>query len=296
MSANGGLVGRKRLTAATACEVHVCISCDPAAITASIFKRLSASDEPQILLTPCRVEGDISIVARLRGSLLLALEDTVSIADDLSASMTPEASAALDRFAQIVRRWESGDAPADQYRFQRIGRVWVIAFEGRVCYIPHGEAGGLAYLQHLLARPGKVIGVAQLEQMVQGALPLDTVSIGEDVVDRAAFRNYEDEYRRLAGELSRARDDNNESEEVRLVAEMAQLLSAINASKGLNGRVRRSGDDVERLRTKVTKSLDRAIEVLRSEGSPMVEHVESSISTGRNMAYCPVRELPWAFF
>lgn len=288
--------GRRKFTDTTACDVYLFMHCEPAAIGASIFKLLAGCDEPLVILTPCRIEDDdLRQIVRLRNCLLLALEDAVDIGNDLSAVITPEARRSLDQFSRVVHRWESGDAPSDPYRFQRVGRVWVIAFEGRRCYIPQSEASGLAYLQHLIARPGKVIGVAQLEQMVQGGLPLDTLSIGDEVVDRAALQEYEEEYRRLAGQLARAREHNDDGEESRLITEMAKLLSAINASTGLNGRIRRSGDDVERLRTKVTKSLDRAIGALRSERSPLVEHLESSLSTGRNMAYCPVRELAWAF-
>ncbi len=295
LSATGGLVGRKRLSAATACEVHLCVSCDPAATAASIFKRLSASDEPQILLTPCRVEGDdIPIVARLRSSLLLALEDTVSIADDLSASLTPEANSALDRFAQVVRRWETGDAPAVLYRFQRVGRVWIVAFEGRCCYVPHKEASGMAYLQHLLARPHQPIPVEHLERMVDGEYPLDSVAFGDEVIDREGLAVIWKRLQVLNAELDRAKDDHDEAAEDRARTEIDALNDEVRRIHGLNDRVREMGDEGERLRTKITNSIRRALGVLKGEHPPLTGHL-AALQYGRVMAYRPAVDLDWTF-
>lgn len=295
MSATGGFIGRKRLSAATACAVHLCISCDPAAIAASIFKRLCASDEPQILLTPCRIEGnDIPIIACLRSSLLLALEDTVAIADDLSASLTPEGSSALDRFAQVVRRWESGDPPAVAFRFQRVGRVWIAAFEGRYCYVPHKEASGMAYVQHLLARPHQPIPVEHLERMVNGEYSLDSVAFGDELIDREGLAAIRKRLQMLNAELDRVKDDHDEAAADRARTEIDALNDEVRRIHGLNDRVRRMGDEGERLRTKITNSIRRALGVLKDEHPPLTGHL-AALRFGRVMAYRPAVELDWTF-
>lgn len=295
LSATGGLLGRRPVTAATACEVYLCVSCDAAAIVASIFRRLSASDEPQILLTPCRVESDeVPLIVRLRHGLLLSLDSALEIADDLSTALTPEAQRALDQFAHVVRRWESGDAPTDLYRFNRVGRVWLLTFEGRHCYIPHKDASGMAYLQHLLARPHQAIPVEHLERMVDGEYSVDAVAFGTEVIDREGLKVIWTELKRLNADLDRARDDHDEAAERRALAEIEALNDQVRLMHGLNDRVRQMGDEGERLRTKVTNSIRRARDVLRAENPGLAGHLDA-VRLGRVMAYRPATDVHWTF-
>lgn len=288
-------LGRIRLTAATACAVRLCNRCGPDATQTEVFRLLAAADSPTIILTARRIEDyDVQYVIRLRHCLYLALEDALGITEGGLVAMTAGARHQLQQFAAVVQRWESDDAPEGAYRFQRVGRVWVLAFEDRVCYVPHRDAGGLAYVQQLLARPHQAVPVEDVEKLVTGEMALDAIVLGEEVIDREGLRRVWIEMRRLRAELDRAKDDHNHADEARIQAELDDLDGEVRKLHGLNDRVRRSGDDVERLRTKITNAIRRSILLLEDEHPPLAGHLRA-LDLGKVMAYRPATDVPWAF-
>ncbi len=288
-------LGRIRVTDATPCAVRLCHGCGPDATQIEVFRLLAAAESPTIILTPRRIDGDdMQHVIRLRHCLQLALEDALGVDEEGALVMTAEAQHQLQRFADVVRRWESGDASEEAFRFQRIGRVWVLAFEDRVCYIPHREASGLAYVQHLLARPHQAIPVEDIEKLVTGELALDAIVSGDDVLDREGLQQVWAEMRRLHAELDRAKDDHDHAEEARIQAELDDLGGQVRQLHGLNDRVRRIGDDVERLRTKITNAIRRSTRLLEDEHPLLAGHLRA-LDLGKVMAYRPATDVPWAF-
>lgn len=286
-------LGRIAVTRGTVCPVHLCMQCD-AALTHSALRRLLVeSDGPMVILTPGALEDqDILQIVRLRNACHLALAESIAIDASSQATMTEQAVRALGSFARTVEQWESGSRPDDPYHFERAGRVWVLAFDRAMCYMPHKEAGGLAYIQHLLARPGQEIPVERLEEMVTGNLALDAVSTGEAVVDRAGLERIWNEMRRLQGEIDVAERDGDLAAQSRLQTEHDQLTEQVRLVHGLNDRVRRIGDQTEQLRTKVTNSIRRTIKALENELPSLAAHL-SAVRCGKTMSYRPDSTIPW---
>lgn len=288
-------LGRMRVTDTTPCAVRLCNGCGPDATQTEVFRLLAAADSPTIILTPRRIDGDdIQHVIRLRRCLQLTLEDALGVDEKGSVATTTEARHQLERFKEVVRRWESGDAPQEAFRFQRVGRIWLLAFENRACYIPHRDASGLAYVQHLVARPHQAIPVEDVEKMVSAELALDAIVSGEEVADREGLQRVWAEMRQLRADLDRARRENDRAAESRIQADLDALADQVRQMHGLNDRVRRIGDDVERLRTKVTNAIRRATRVLEDENSSLAAHLRA-LDLGKVMAYRPATDIPWVF-
>jgi len=288
-------LGRIRLTEATPCPVRLCNRCGPEATHTEVFRLLAAADAPTIILTARRIDDDdVKHVIKLRHCLQIALEDALGVDAEGSVALTPEAEHQLARFTEVVRRWEADDAPEKAFRFQRIGRVWLLAFEDRVCYVPHREASGLAYIQHLLARPHQALPVEDVEKLVTGELALAAIVSGEEVVDREGLQRVWTEMRRIRAKLDRAKDDHDRAAETRYQADLDELSSEVRRCHGLNDRVRHIGDDVERLRTKITNAIRRSTRLLEDEHPPLAAHLRT-LDLGKVMAYRPAAEVPWAF-
>lgn len=152
----------------------------------------------------------------------------------------------------------------------------------------------MAYLQHLLARPHQPIPVEHLERMVDGEYPLDSVAFGDEVIDREGLAAIWQRLQVLNAELDRAKDDHDEAAEDRAREEIEALNDEVRRIHGLNDRVREMGDEGERLRTKITNSIRRAIGVLKDEYPPISGHL-AALRFGRVMAYRPAVDLDWTF-
>jgi len=288
-------IARFPATRATICPVHLCMHCDAATLHSAIRRLLVEGEGPMVILTPMPLDDpDILQIVRMRCACHLSLADSIGIEAIRKPTRTEHASRSLAEFARAVESWESKPTPAEPFRFARSGRVWVLAFNRALCYMPHKEAGGLAYIQHLLSRVGQEIPVERLEEMVTGNLALDAVSTGESVVDRTGLERIWKEMRGVQGEIDAAERNADLAAQSRLQGEHDQLTEQVRLMHGLNDRVRRVGDQTEQLRTKVTNSVRRAIKSLTDDLPPLAAHL-SAIRCGRTLSYRPDSSIAWEF-
>lgn len=287
-------IGRHATTRATACPVHLCMHCESSVLHAAIRRLLVEGDGPMVVLTPTRInDPDIRQIVRLRHACHLALADSISVEGGRDPVITDAARSAIAAFVRVVEGWESAPSVVTPYRFARSGRVWVLAFNRALCYMPHKEAGGLAYIQHLLARPNQEIPVERLEEMVTGNLALDAVSTGDAVVDREGLAKIWTEMSQLRAEMDVAERNRDTAAQSRLEGELDRLTEQVRKMHGLNDRVRRVGDQTEQLRSKVTNSIRRAIKAL-GETPALAAHL-SAVKSGRTLSYRPDSPIPWDF-
>lgn len=287
-------IARCRATRATICPVHLCMHCDEVGLYAAIRRLLVEGDGPMMILTPaCIDDADMRQIVRMRCACHLALAESITLDANRRPQATDVARSAINAFSKVVEGWELAPSAIAPYRFARSGRVWVLSFNRMPCYMPHKDAGGLAYIQHLLARPNQEIPVERLEEMVTGNLALDAVSTGDAVVDRAALEDIWRDMRRLRGQIDAAERDGDLATKSRLERELEPLATQVRSVHGLNDRVRRIGDQTEQLRTKVTNSIRRAIKAL-DELPALAAHL-GAIKPGRTLSYRPDSQLPWDF-
>jgi len=287
-------LARISATRATICPVHLCMHCEAVALHAAIRRLLVEGDGPMVILTPTPLDDpDISQIVRMRSACHLSLDESIALDAGQRASPTELARRTLSDFSRTVEGWEAKPAPTEPYRFARSGRVWALAFNRAKCYMPHKDAGGLAYIQHLLARAGQEIPVERLEEMVTGNLALDAVSTGDAVVDRAGLESIGKELQRVRGELDVAKRDSDLAAQSRLQDELDQLTEQLRTIHGFNDRVRRVGDQTDQLRTKVTNSIRRAVKAL--DDLPALAAHLSAIRCGRTLSYRPDSSIAWDF-
>jgi len=287
-------IGRLPVTRATTCDVHLCAHGDPSQLNAAIRRLLVESNAPIVILTLTSVvDQDILQIARLRHGCLLSLSDAIEIDGSGRGARTQYAERTLAEFRRQVEQWEAGEERADRYKFARSGRVWELAFNGRSVLVPHGDASGLAHIQHLVARPHQPIPVEQLEKMVTGNAALDAISCGEDVVDRTALAKMWTKLRDLNDELDRARRDEDDAARDRIQREREELSEQVRLLHGLNDRIRRIGDDAERARSRVAKLITKVIEVLKDELPELAAHLDNAIDRGRVLTYRPDGKIDW---
>ncbi len=288
----GGLAASR----STTCTVHLCAHGDPSIRDAAIRRLLVESDVPIVVLTPSAlVDQDILQIVRLRNGCHLSLIDSIELDPGGRAVKTAHAERVLTDFRRRVEQWETGERRVDPFKFAKTGRVWVLAFNGAPAFVPHRDASGLAHIQHLLARPHQPIPVEQLEKMVTGNSALDAVSCGDQVVDRTALAQVWAKLQDLNGEFERAQRDDDEAAQDRIRRERDDLNERVRLIHGLNDRVRRVGDDAERLRSKVSKAIARTIEVLADELPDLATHLDNAIDRGRTMTYRPDGRIDWSF-
>ncbi|HMN39502.1 MAG TPA: hypothetical protein PKE29_01560 [Phycisphaerales bacterium] len=287
-------IGRHPTTRATVCPAHLCMHCECGSLHAAIRRLLVEGDGPMIVLTPTQIDDpDIRQIVRMRHSCHLALADSINVDASRVPAITDAARSAIAAFSRVVEGWESAPTALARFRFARSGRVWVLSFNRTPCYMPHKDAGGLAYIQHLLARPNQEIPVERLEEMVTGDLALDAVSTGDAVVDREGLAKIWTEMRRLRAEMDVAERNGDKAAHSRLEGELDRLAEQVRTMHGLNDRVRRVGDQTEQLRSKVTNSIRRAIKAL-DELPALAAHL-SAVKPGRTLSYRPDSQILWDF-
>ena len=197
--------------------------------------------------------------------------------------------------------------PAGESRFKREGDVWTIAFDGHVTRVKHGV--GLAYLAHLLARPGTEVHVMDLVGAVEGtgaapraaapaasereAAGINTDHTYEAVLDATARNAYKSRLRELQAEIERAERDNDPERASRARTEFDFLASELTGAMGLGGRARTSGgSSAERARVSVTKAVKAALKRIDAQHPALGQHLERTIHTGAFCAYTPDPRAP----
>jgi tetratricopeptide (TPR) repeat protein len=197
--------------------------------------------------------------------------------------------------------------PAGESRFKREGDVWTVAFDGQVTRVKHGV--GLAYLAHLLARPGTEVHVMDLVGAVEGtgaapratapttsereAAGINTDHTYEAVLDATARNAYKSRLRELQAEIERAERDNDPERASRARTEFDFLAAELTGAMGLGGRTRTaSGSSAERARVSVTKAVKAALKRIDAQHPALGKHLERTVHTGAFCAYTPDPRAP----
>jgi tetratricopeptide (TPR) repeat protein len=193
---------------------------------------------------------------------------------------------------------EPAAAPAT---FRLDGDMRVIAFGG--VSIAVRDLKGFRYLARLLADPGREFHVLDLVAVERGTLPTGATAVvgpgdrlrsgeaGLPVLDDQAREAYR---RRLAEVDEDIEDALRCNDPAR--ADLAQrdrdyLIAELTRAVGLGGRLRSVGDDAERARTAVARTLRYAVERLEGHAPALAAHLANCLHTG---TYCSYRPDPLA--
>lgn len=295
----GGLardIGRVQVTPGTICPVHFCAIGDPALREAAVYRLLAEQREPSIILIPdSALSPETHVVVRYCSGCVLRLADAIA-PSRAHPTRTNVAERQLADFAVAVEHWEKGVHVEDPFRYEQVGKnVWCVAFNRQRGFVTETKAKGLRYIQHLLARPHQQIDVNDLEEMVTGDTSLGAPAFGSQVVNEEDLPGLRKALRELKEDRQIATDDADHAEVAKLSEKIGKLEAYIGSARGFNDRVRLVGDDLERLRSRLSNAIVRAIEVIGDEVTPLGTHLENAINRGKTMSYTPDSPIPWVF-
>ena len=148
-------------------------------------------------------------------------------------------------------------------------------------------------LEVLLTRPGQQVHVLDLVEAAGGPNRAEAGADTGPVLDAAARSAYRRRLADLDRELDEAAVDNDSGRVEQLSREREFLLAELAAAFGLGGRVRVSGDRVERARKAVAMRIGTALRTIEAADPDLARHLRNSITTGRTCCYQPERPVDW---
>ncbi|HVN29116.1 MAG TPA: hypothetical protein VMT64_11545 [Candidatus Binataceae bacterium] len=182
--------------------------------------------------------------------------------------------------------------------FRREGDFWIIVHHGKSSRVRNIK--GLAYIAHLLARPGERVHVIDLVQAIEGGAEASGDAavarvqglvvehgLGDtgEVLDAQALQEFRRRQVELRAELDAAERDNDPGRIEAAQHELEVISDAVTGALGLGGRVRKKVSHAERARSLVTKHIRNAIALIRRNDPQLAAHLDRSIQTGAHCAY-----------
>jgi hypothetical protein len=155
---------------------------------------------------------------------------------------------------------------------------WSVLVDDR--WTPLGNKKGYRQLALLLANPGRRMHVSQLADVPIGAG-------ASPVLDSTALQRFRARFTELEAAQERADRRGDAATSERLAAEQRALEREVRSSRGLGGRTRALGSDVERVRVNVTRTIRHAITDLAAHAPAAAAHLDSTVHTGTYCSYDP---------
>ena len=175
------------------------------------------------------------------------------------------------------------------------GHVWSLHHEGATWLLVAGaeravlpDQLGLHQLARLVTNPHQEMLAAELAGRPTGSSP----PRGAPMLDERAKREYKKRITALDAELERADERGDNTHADHLASEREALLSELRRAAGLAGRPRRIGDEDERFRINVTRTLWQAVERIEAAAPVAGAHLRASLRTGTRCRYQPAPSGP----
>jgi hypothetical protein len=179
--------------------------------------------------------------------------------------------------------------------------TWLVRFRGGRKFILLPSKGA-AYIHILLSRPEKKIRA--LDLMLEVARHPRKYALGDsgDVLDRQAFSAYKaalEELKEELAETERLEDQGMSGMRPahRIREDIDMVAKEVARAKGLGGRVRKAGDDKERVRKAVSGAIGRVLkDEIVPEDSAFAKHLSSPrLIRGKTPCYNPYEEdIEWS--
>jgi len=116
---------------------------------------------------------------------------------------------------------------------------------------------------------------------------------GEKLFDTKAKKQYEKKIAELQADMSEAEQRSDFSGLEKMQDEYDKLIEYLSHSLGIRGKVRESGNPVEKARSAVTWRIRSAIARIESCHPQLGAHLSNAIKTGSFCSYQPDREVTW---
>ena len=272
-------------------------------LTSEISRLLVECGNGFLLMLPKQPKLPSSLRAQLerQQAAIIPLAETVIC--DSAGRFSASSSWGTYRNAYCRRHMADRMVPAQpEYQFARRG-MWVLRFAGKDTYLD-GDLKGAAFIHHLIRHQGQETHVIRVMADVAGAerarvtpeaegLEL-AASNGGDLADEKTIRECRERYEELEVERERARRAGDKARLADIQEEVGKIAAYLSASLGLGGKSRKALDDVSKVRRRIARVINIAIDKIRESDPDLATHLRNSIRTHINMSYAPGRPLDWA--
>lgn len=189
-----------------------------------------------------------------------------------------------------------------EYIFQQRDDSWHISFDGEEAFIKNRK--GLSYIHHLLSHPNSKFSPIDLIRVVSPPSELphpsdshddhDSTSSQQDGFEMLDGRALRDLRNRIA-ELDKDLESSQTApqEKALLEKERADIVSHLEKSTNITGRIRRERGDQDRARSAVRQSIGRAIDLVEKKSPEVGKHLREKIVTGSTCTYHLPPQMTW---
>jgi len=256
-----------------------------------------------ILLVPKQPKLPSSLRARIerQQAAIIPLAEVVECdaAGEFSAAPTWQTY----RNAYCRRHLADRMVPAQpEYQFAKRG-MWMLRFAGKATYL-EGDLKGAAFIHYLVGHQGQEIHVIRIMADVAGteraritpeAEGLELASTdGGDLADEKTIRQCRERYEQLEVDREEAHRFGDKARLGDIQDEIGRIAAYLSDLLGLGGRSRKALDDVSKVRRRIARVINIAIDKIEQNDPDLATHLRNSIRTHINMSYMPDRPIDWA--
>jgi len=192
-----------------------------------------------------------------------------------------------------VNQDECGD-----YVFRKKGQAWFVRYAGGKDFILLPSKGA-AYLSILLSNPKVDFKVTELVLQVSKAPQQFMLGNGGEATDQEALAAYRAKYEDLEEQRAEVRRYAEQGmahikSEAEIDEEISFLAKHIKKDMGLNNRIRRNGDDREKLRKSFLAAIRRVTDEIAKYDKRLSEHLKPPrLRRGWSPSYDPQADINW---
>jgi hypothetical protein len=175
--------------------------------------------------------------------------------------------------------------------FKRSGKGdWTIAFNGESQTISH--VLGLTYIAILLSSPGFKFAIQDLDELATGVNAAHTKGESIPVTTTESLRKIYDRLKEARQELENAVSHHDLETVETLQREIDSLSFEVRRVKNIRGEIR-TESDLERMRQRVARNINTAIQRIRKQNDLLATHVDLGITRGLELSYSSAEPINW---
>ncbi|MDD3588590.1 MAG: hypothetical protein PHQ75_15515, partial [Thermoguttaceae bacterium] len=180
-----------------------------------------------------------------------------------------------------------------KYRFVKKSG-WYIKYDKTETFLS-GNLEGLEYIQRLLKYPGQEIHVTDFLAEISGKTEIKAAFGNQEKVDTQTREEYKKRLLQIGEERNQALLDNDEALLDRLDQEVESIGTRLLETKEFCGKKATFGDDIKKIRRRISKKIKEALELIRENDQVLFTHLDNAIETGSILCYDPEDRLDWVF-
>jgi hypothetical protein len=196
--------------------------------------------------------------------------------------------------------------------FHREGEYWTVAYEGKIIRLK--DTKGLRYIAYLLQHPERsFLGTALIDavekpqrratqgsymqidekQAMDMGLRVSDLGHATEWMNSEALEEIKSRIKDLKERLEMAEECQDMDRAATIREEIHTMSSCLAKAVGVGGRIRKSGDPVEKARKSVSNCIDYSLRKIKESHPSLWKHLRNSIKRGTFFSYLPEEPASW---